>query len=28
MVDPADGHWKIYAETWSHYKDVPDFPKM
>lgn len=28
MVDPADGHWKIYAETWSHYKDVPNFPKM
>ena len=28
MVDPTDGHWRIYAETWSRYKDVPDFPKM
>lgn len=28
MVDPADGHWRIYAETWSRYEDVPDFPKM
>ena len=28
MVDPADGHWRIYAETWSRYENVPDFPKM
>lgn len=28
MVDPADGHWRIYAETWSLYENVPDFPKM
>ena len=28
MVDPTDGHWRIYAETWSRYEDVPDFPKM
>lgn len=27
MVDPGDGYWKIYAETWSLYKDVPKFPK-
>ena len=28
MVDPSDGHWRIYAETWSHYEDVPEYPKM
>ena len=28
MVDPSDGHWRIYSETWSRYEDVPDFPKM
>ena len=28
MVDPTDGHWRIYAETWSRYEDVPEFPKM
>ena len=28
IVDPTDGHWRIYAETWSRYEDVPDFPKM
>ena len=28
MVDPTDGHWRIYAETWKHYKNVPDYPKM
>ena len=28
MVDPADGHWQIYSETWSRYEDVPEFPKM
>ena len=28
MADPTDGHWRIYAETWSRYEDVPDFPKM
>ncbi len=27
MIDPSDGYWKIYAETWSLYKDVPKFPK-
>ena len=28
IVDPADGHWRIYAETWSLYENVPEFPKM
>jgi ketosteroid isomerase-like protein len=28
MVDPTDGHWRIYSETWSRYEDVPEFPKM
>ena len=28
MVDPTDGHWRIYAETWKLYKNVPDYPKM
>ncbi len=28
MVDPADGHWRIYAESWRFYEDVPDFQKM
>lgn len=28
MVDPTDGHWRIYAETWSLYEDVPEYPKM
>ncbi len=28
MVDPADGHWRIYGETWSLYENVPEFPKM
>lgn len=28
MVDPTDGHWRIYAETWKLFKHVPDFPKM
>ncbi len=27
MIDPADGYWKIYSETWSLYKDVPEYPK-
>lgn len=27
MIDPADGYWKIYSETWSRYKDVPMYPK-
>lgn len=27
MIDPSDGYWKIYAETWSLYEDVPKFPK-
>lgn len=28
MVDPADGLWKIYAESWRHYKDVPKYPRL
>lgn len=28
MVDPADGLWKIYSESWRHYKDVPKYPKL
>ena len=28
MVDPTDGHWRIYAETWSLYEDVPEYPKL
>ena len=28
MVDPADGVWKIYAENWRHYKNVPKYPKL
>lgn len=27
MIDPSDGYWKIYAESWSLYVDVPEFPK-
>jgi len=27
MIDPADGYWKIYGETWSRYENVPKFPK-
>ena len=27
MIDPADGYWKIYAESWSLYVDVPEFSK-
>ena len=27
MIDPADGYWKIYAETWSRYEDVPKYPQ-
>jgi ketosteroid isomerase-like protein len=27
MIDPADGYWKIYAETWSLYVEVPEYPK-
>lgn len=27
MVDPADGYWKIYSETWSRYEEVPEYPK-
>lgn len=27
MIDPDDGYWKIYSETWSRYKDVPMYPK-
>ena len=28
MVDPADGLWKIYSESWRHYKNVPKYPKL
>ncbi len=28
MVDPADGLWKIYSESWKLYKDVPKYPKL
>ena len=28
MLDPADGVWKIYAENWRHYKNVPRYPKL
>ena len=28
MVDPVDGLWKIYAENWKHYKNVPKYPKL
>lgn len=27
MIDPSDGYWKIYAETWSRYENVPKFTK-
>ncbi len=27
MIDPSDGYWKIYGETWTRYEDVPKFPK-
>lgn len=27
MIDPADGYWRIYSETWSRYKEVPMYPK-
>ena len=26
MVDPVDGNWKIYSETWNLYKNVPELP--
>ena len=28
MVDPTDGLWKIYSESWRHYKNVPKYPKL
>lgn len=28
IIDPTDGLWKIYAENWRHYKDVPKYPKL
>ncbi len=28
MVDPADGLWKIYSESWKLYKNVPKYPKL
>ena len=27
MIDPEDGYWKIYSETWSRYKEVPMYPQ-
>ncbi len=27
MIDPADGYWRIYSETWSRYEEVPEYPK-
>ena len=27
MVDPSDGLWKIYSESWKLYKEVPNYPK-
>ena len=27
MIDPSDGYWKIYGESWTRYEDVPKFPK-
>jgi len=28
MVDPTDGLWKIYSESWKLYQDVPKYPKL
>ena len=28
MVDSADGVWKINAESWKLYKNVPEYPKL
>lgn len=28
MIDPKDGSWKIFFETWKRYEDVPDYPRM
>ncbi|MCZ6677309.1 MAG: hypothetical protein O7E52_08670 [Candidatus Poribacteria bacterium] len=28
MIDPAEGIWKIYSESWKLYKDVPKYPKL
>ena len=28
MVDPVDGNWKIYSETWNLYKNVPELPSL
>lgn len=28
MVDPTDGRWRIYGETWKHFEKVPEYPKM
>ena len=28
MVDPADGLWKIYSESWRMYENVPKYPKL
>ncbi len=28
MIDPADGYWRIFSETWQRYEDVPDYPRM
>ena len=28
MVDPTDGLWRIYSESWKLYKEVPKFSKL
>lgn len=28
MIDPSDGYWKIYEETWKMYVKVPRYPKF
>ena len=28
MIDPDEGLWKIYSESWKLYKDVPKYPKL
>ena len=27
MIDPSDGYWKIYAESWKRYEDVPKYER-
>lgn len=28
MIDPSDGYWKIYEESWKLYVKVPRYPKL